>query len=121
MQVPAQSASSCLEHLPADAPTHRAGLYVAPTTIAGLQQQRGLFTARSIRAGEFIGFFTGEVLTDDEYDERAPVWRAEADRYTMGFSGALFNYVVSPVAPGAHAVDAVRHPMSLANEPPRAP
>ena len=54
-------------HLPDGAATHRAGLYIAPSTIPGLREL-GLFSATKVPPGDFIGMFSGDMIADEEID-----------------------------------------------------
>ena len=107
--------------LPASSPIHRDDLYVAPSSIPGLQNELGLFTSEFIAAGDWVGFFTGTILSDEEYSAYPAAWQRKADRYSMTFHQTLFDHVVSPVSPDAGTVNPLQHPLSMANEPPRQP
>lgn len=94
------------------APYTRPFLEVRQTTLRDLatgkrQPFNGLFTTRKIRAGEFVGFYSGK-------------W------YPSGYEGSDTDYLfgtvcraeVRPPRRKDRSVDPVRYPMAMINEPP---
>ena len=47
------------------------GLYIAPSSIPGLDEP-GLWTSTAIAPGAFVAIYTGRVMTEDEHDRLPP-------------------------------------------------
>lgn len=96
----------------ADDGTRVPGLYIAPSSIPGLDEP-GLWTSAAIAPGGFIAIYTGRFMTEGEY-ERIPLAEQNAHTsYALGFKGRPVL-----VLPGA-SPDLTVHPAAAANEPPR--
>ena len=88
------------------------GLYIAPSSIPGLDEP-GLWTSTAIAPGSFIAIYTGRVMTEDEHDRLPPAEQDAQNKYSLAFKGSPIL-----VLPGA-APDLTVHPAAAANEPPR--
>ena len=96
----------------ADDGTRVPGLYIAPSSIPGLDEP-GLWTSTAIAPGAFVAIYTGRVMTEDEHDRLPPAEQDAQNKYSLAFKGSPIL-----VLPGA-APDLTVHPAAAANEPPR--
>ena len=116
--------------LPNGEATHRDALYIARSSIPGLDEQ-GLFTAEAMQAGSFVGLFTGGIVEDGVIDELPAAERDEVLEWAMDLGD---GYSLCPRRPGGDRhprdaddvlgqskVDARRDPMAFINEPPGQP
>ena len=94
----------------ADDGTRVPGLYIAPSSIPGLNEP-GLWTSTAIAPGAFIAIYTGQVMTEDEHDRLPPAEQDAQNKYSLAFKGSPIL-----VLPGA-APDLTVHPAAAANEP----
>jgi hypothetical protein len=100
-------------------PYHIDGLFMKRSSIPTLTEA-GLFTTRAIVAGELIGFYSGHLITDDEYRAYSAKKRKILGRYAL--ASAYGDFTISPIDPRntQAGVDFQVHPLALANEPVKA-
>ena len=122
--------------LPNGKATHRNGLYIARSSIPGLDEQ-GLFTAEAVQAGSFVGLFTGEIVEDGVISGLPAAERDKVLEWAMDLGE---GHSLCPRWPGSDRhlregapvreagavlgqseVDARRDPMAFINEPPGKP
>ena len=96
----------------ADDGTRVSGLYIATSSIPGLDEP-GLFTSKAIAPGGFVAIYTGRFMTEDEHDRLPQAEQDAHTKYSLAFKGRAVL-----VLPGA-APDLTIHPAAAANEPPR--
>ena len=106
---------------------------MANSEITGLEEL-GLFTASPVKAGEFLGVFSGCIKRDETIEDLPPRLQDAVQEWAMGVGNAhsvcpLWPEDMRPpgerpamqnraVGPGSSVVDIWRDPMALANEPP---
>lgn len=100
---------------------HIAGLYEKRSSLTLKDGTRlteaGLYTSKSVKAGQLIGLYTGYMIADAQY-RRLPIdVKMALGRYTVSMHES--NMQVSPVNPSSpyEKVDFMRHPLALTNEP----
>eukprot|EP00966_Prymnesium_polylepis_P134858 3116739-Prymnesium_polylepis.1 len=123
------SAQSCRDlHSGHDQPPERRigrcrggpGLYIAQTKLTDASGQRlpfrGLFTGSTLPPGAFVGLYTGDFFTAENYAARPDSRRR--NEYAISISGDVRcdDIVVSPPVKRG-TVDAASYPIALANEP----
>lgn len=88
------------------------GLYVKRTHLKKGNKRldfNGLFTQNLIKAGDFIGFYSGNFYDDDDD------FLHQTSSYAMSASGYT---VIPPGEFSSHGVDPQLYPIAMANEPP---
>jgi len=102
--------SSCCRH----------GLYVAQTKLSGPDAERlpfrGVFTSKPLRAGAFVGFYTGEWYTPETLESMPDVRRR--NEYAVSTSGdPRCDEVICSPPVERRRIDEVKYPLGLVNEP----
>ena len=101
-------------------PCCRHGLCIAQTKLAGPDGGRlpfrSLFASKSLRAGAFIGFYTGEWYTPETLKSMPDVRRR--NEYAVSTSGdARCDEIICSPPVERRRIDEVKCPVGLANEP----
>ena len=105
-------------------PSHRDGLFIAPSTVqieqgplAGTTlQEPGLFTAEALPAGSFVCMYTGTFRSSSEYEGLSRGRRDQLSRYAVEVDA--HDVVITPeVNVLTGKVNFRRHPAAAANEP----
>ena len=101
-------------------PSCRHGLYTTQTKLAGQKGGRlpfrGLFTSKSLRAGAFVGFYTGEWYTPETLESMPDVRRR--NEYAVSTSGdARCDEIICSPPVERHRIYEVKYPVGLADEP----
>ena len=99
-------------------PCCRTHLYVANTKLTNEQGGRlsflGLFTARPIKKGSFIGFYSGDWWKEDAYKQQGASTLNASNRYAIRTSDEL---IVCPPMSRNRRPDPEMYPIGMANEP----
>jgi len=104
-----------------NAPFHIDLLYMTRSTLqmqdGSTLTEPGLFCGRSIRSGQFIGFYSGSMITDGDYTALSPEIQQRLGRYAVSMDGEV-DITVSPIDPQFPNTDLdfFKHPLALANE-----
>ena len=88
--------------------TRISGLYIAPSSIPGLDEP-GLWTSKAIAPGGFIAIYTGRFVTESEHDRLSSAEQDAHTKYALAFKG---NPIL--VLPG-EAPDMAIHAAAVAN------
>lgn len=99
-----------------DHPCCRPDLYIARTKLCKNGQRYtflGLFTGKPLKAGQFIGFYTGEWWDPEAYERRKD--KHKLNEYALNTSADLI--ISPPIAKYEKRPDIKKHPMSISNEP----
>jgi hypothetical protein len=75
----------------------------------------GLFTARGIPAGALIGYYSGRLYTEDEFEGFSSAKQKRINAYAMDLDGV--DALLSPIRADEEAPDLRAHPLAAANEP----
>ena len=106
---------------PVHNPCCRPGLYIAQTKLTDASGQRlpfrGLFTGSTLPPGAFVGLYTGDFFTAENYAARPDSRRR--NEYAISISGDVRcdDIVVSTPVKRGTVADAASYPIALANEP----
>lgn len=104
--------------VPIHHPACRQDLYIARTKLCDKNGKRlnflGVFTAKPLKPGDFVGFYTGEWWEENAYERRANL--AKLNEYALNTSSELV--ISPPIEEGESRPDPTKHPMSICNEPP---